>query len=114
MRVDFQECMDIFLFLTPYELKKLKRTSYATPALSAKSNDGIDFYIMNSEKSNGVEVRVPRDPKGTYWVTISDTIYEMLMRQKKYVPERYDGEHKIGIVIEKAKYFKPTLCRKPE
>jgi len=103
MRVKFQECLDIFLFLTPEEAEKLKRNWGGTPVLSAKSEDDINFYLMNPEfrgkPSDTVEVKVPQQPSGNYWVRIGDDAYDKLTREKEFVT-RYDGGHKIGLVIE--------------
>jgi len=94
--------LDISLFLSRKEAKKVKRNEYGTPVLEAKTK-GCVFNLMNTKIAEYVGIKEPPnidDPNyQVYWIRISDNAYADLVRDWR-CGTRYGNTSKINIIID--------------
>ena len=98
MRVLFCETTaDISLLLTREETISLKRTKEYAPVLEAETK-GLVFHLIGTESKEYMIVREPRGDYNHYWVSISDSAYEDLVRNNE-CGHRYGNSSKVKVCV---------------
>jgi hypothetical protein len=98
MRVLFCETTsDISLLLTRKQVVELRRTKECTPSFEAESK-GLLFHLMGTQSKEYIKVREPRRDYNHYWVLISDSAYEDLVRSDE-CGTRYGNSSKVKVCV---------------
>jgi len=94
-----EKTLDISLFLSEQEIRKLRRNKDSNPVLNA-SHKSLEFYLMNSSNLNYIKVIEPRTlAVSSYWITINDAAYDTLVREGR-CGTRYGASSKISVMRE--------------
>jgi len=98
MRAVFCETTsDISLLLTRKEVVGLRRTREFSPSLEAKTK-GFVFHLIGTKSAGYMKVREPQGDYNHYWVSISDSAYDVLIRMDE-CGDRYGSSSKVKVCV---------------